>query len=264
VSTKRPSTSHIIHHLALLLAFLAPPLAAQPLDLNTPASSPLWWPLTDELTPSELRRQYRDHDGSLERLAEAVELGLEPPQSPETLSRLRFYLHFELHSELVPLWMAYRDFSSEIRFRGEPEQAIGRLVASGFSPPLAEAVVELSLDYETEVERGIEAIREDVADFYEIGNRLAREGREADFRQALKRRDHHFLMIHGRVDQARAKRILSAHKGDRYEATTARYLTLLREALPGASWERFKSFLRDENSPRGAFRDISYPLGGAR
>jgi hypothetical protein len=48
-------------------------LSAQTTDPKVPASSPLWWTLTDELSPQELRRIYADPADSRRRYLLAVE-----------------------------------------------------------------------------------------------------------------------------------------------------------------------------------------------
>lgn len=86
---------------------------AQPHKLDTPVESPLWWTLTDDLTPAELKRLYNDRSLSLERYDAAVEAGLAQPlpdQGPERRECLLFYFHPGLTPALEPMWLAFDTF----------------------------------------------------------------------------------------------------------------------------------------------------------
>lgn len=85
----------------------AAPASAQTMDLTTPASSPLWWTLTDEITPQELRRRLRDEKDHQARYLEAVERGLAPAVPAEQLSTLAWYENGELWPQLIPLYVAF-------------------------------------------------------------------------------------------------------------------------------------------------------------
>ncbi len=87
--------------------------AAQPHKLDTPVDSPLWWTLTDDLTPAELKRLHNDRSLALERYDAAVNAGLAQPlpeRGRESRGCLKFYYHPDLTPELEPMWLAFETF----------------------------------------------------------------------------------------------------------------------------------------------------------
>lgn len=87
------------------------PLSAQAHRITNPVDSYLWWTLSEEVTPRELKRLYSDRALSLARYQQAVEAGLEQPLTEDELQRLTFYINHQLTPELAPMWWAFDIFA---------------------------------------------------------------------------------------------------------------------------------------------------------
>jgi hypothetical protein len=96
--------------LSLTALLLPAALKAQPHEISTPVDSPLWWTLSDQVTPAELKASYSDPSLSLTRYNDAVAAGLATPLSREAEGCLEFYLNRQLTPELEPMWLAFRTF----------------------------------------------------------------------------------------------------------------------------------------------------------
>lgn len=96
-----------------LLVLTSTSVRAQVHRITNPVDSYLWWTLSEEITPSELKRQYSDLALSLVRYEQAVEASLESPFTEDQLRRLTFYINHELTPELAPMWWAFDIFSRQ-------------------------------------------------------------------------------------------------------------------------------------------------------
>ncbi|HSL83314.1 MAG TPA: hypothetical protein VLF66_11105, partial [Thermoanaerobaculia bacterium] len=100
---------------ALLLAVglaIPGPSSGQPMDLDTPPGSPLWWTLTDEISPMELRTALRDPEAHLARYLAAIEAGVADVLPEDQVQTLSFYYNRDLTPELTPMWVAFSAFAS--------------------------------------------------------------------------------------------------------------------------------------------------------
>lgn len=91
----------------LLLASGRAAWARAPYDLDLPADSPVWWTLTDSLSPAQLRATLRDRSAHLARYRNAYEAGLVQDLPDQGLRRLSFYVNSEQTPELTPMWRAF-------------------------------------------------------------------------------------------------------------------------------------------------------------
>lgn len=117
----------IATRLAAALLLFPATLGAQPHDLTAPVESPVWWTLSDDVTPAELKRHYSDRSLSLERYETAVELGLEEPLDTEQRKYLKVYVNRRLTPELEPMWSVFDVFArARISREGIPEEVVPR------------------------------------------------------------------------------------------------------------------------------------------
>ena len=129
--------------LLVLLFAVAGEIAAQPHRLSTPADSYLWWPLSDDITPAELKALWSDRALSLERYDEAVKAGLEGPLDPEKRPLLKYYINIKLTPELGPMWLAFDIFAREriSRTGVSPDVVPAELADYGISPGGVETIM---------------------------------------------------------------------------------------------------------------------------
>ncbi len=112
---RKGSTRLPWHAACVAMAMLLLPgvLDAQLHRPDRPVDSPLWWTLTDEVTPAELKRLFSDRSLSLERYDAAVAAGLADPLPERGAGGrecLDFYLNRDLTPELEPMWLAFDTF----------------------------------------------------------------------------------------------------------------------------------------------------------
>jgi len=119
------------------------PAAAQPFDLDTPADSPLWWTVTDALSPAELRAALRDPEAHLARYREALAAGVvSAPLTREQEETLSFYYNRRLTPELTPMWLAFQALAiGRLLPQGE-DQVRSSLVEFGLSEEAADVIIE--------------------------------------------------------------------------------------------------------------------------
>lgn len=137
---------------ALALAFVAPwaGAAAGATEEAPDGPSPLWWTLTDEITPRELRAALADPELSRERYADAVAAGYAAPVPEASLRSIRLFYTGALTPELVPMWQAFHGFAAPMRGESASRlQAKARfdLKSYGFEAAAVEAIVGAALGF---------------------------------------------------------------------------------------------------------------------
>lgn len=236
--------------LALAFALAAPSAAgAQPMELDTPADSPLWWTLTDEVSPVELRAAFRDTEAHMRRYEEALEAGVvSNPLSDKALSDLSFYCNLRLTPELTPMWLAFSAFGGgHIANRGIAH-AEDTLAEYGFGP----AAIETILLYASRQERETLAIVEEVGAksmrFTEIqrdaihtrgGDRRAK----ALVRRAAEQGDLDVFLPSTEVPLSELAELRAAWLRHPVTETAEHLLPELRQRLTDEDWQRFRHFL---------------------
>lgn len=147
----------------LILALILLPTVsrAQPHKLDTPTDSPLWWTLTDEITPQKLKALYADRTSSLARYDDAVEAGLEEPlpaRGKRSRACLTFYRNAELTPQLEPMWIAFRAFynahlDQELSGNEYVDAVPHRLQEFGISPSGVDVILAAAKSTKAEVKR---------------------------------------------------------------------------------------------------------------
>lgn len=234
--------------LLLALGLLPALLAAQPLDLTTPADSPLWWTLTDELSPQKLRQIYLDEVGHYQRYLEALEAGLTTPLPVELEGALSFYHNTQQTPELTSMWEAFsvfaeayvagpmgRDVSEELTLRGVSPEGIGHILAIA-RRNLAEEqlLIEQVRDHQLEFMKLKEQLLEDLGDSPESRRRI---------RSALERRSYALFVQHSGYSEQQIATLEAAWRTNPPAECAARSLAALREQLGDEDWQGLRRYL---------------------
>lgn len=245
------------------------PAGSQPLDLDTPADSPLWWTLTDEISPAELREIYLDESGHLKRYREAVIAGLEEPLPPSEAPFLAFYYHPKMTPELDPMWLAWSFFGHALIRQGDVEVREG-LSAYEISPSGIETILVMGHEQYREERALFDAVRKDAEEFHRIQREYVirgtvEESRVAnrELKDALERGDFTLLrQVSGKAPEELA-RMQEAFDTSPASETAAENLPELREQLSEHDWNVLRRYLLEEvMSQSGSFKDMNYLRGG--
>lgn len=235
--------------IVLLVAGVA--VAAQTTDPKVPASSPLWWTLTDEITPQELRRIYGDPKDSQRRDLLAVEKGLKRPVSPERLKELLFFQDGSQSPELLPMWEAFDIFASRFGYRWNwEERGPAALREHGISARGVETIVGVSHRHNRRVAALTEEIRDGTHDFLDLQRRAEPVVGEEGLNRALDERDVVTLSVAVGVSVPAVSRLMADWEIDPGAATAEELLPELKAELSAEDWERFRHFLLADVSPR--------------
>ena len=263
--------------LVLWLVICARMVEGQPLDLDTPGDSPLWWTLTDELTPQELRAIYRDEAGHLKRYLAAVEANIAPPISEVQAKALSFYYNRKQNPELTPMWLAFAVFGTAHLEEDGPAVTREGLVPYGISPGGVDAILSVGEEQVQEERRMIEELKEESGEymqFYKRLDALARTSPEQKaehpvpevrrltpegLREAVKRDDVSLLAAAGGESPMKVARLLWVAKSNPPAATAGENLVTLRARLTEEDWNAFRRFLLEEVVSRmGSSIDFDY------
>lgn len=258
--------------LAALLAavgLLAPGSSSgQPLDLDTPASSPLWWTLSDEISPAELRSALRSPEAHRERYLAAVDAGIAQPLAEDQVQALSFYYNRRLTPELTPMWFAFDVFgTAHLQGRGE-EHVTGALAEFGFAPSAIATILELG---RSQAERSQElsvALGKKSIQFVQI-QRRAIEARGGDRRsyalvkRAAERGELGLLLGSTDVSLETLSELRAAWLRHPITEIAEDLLPELRSRLSAEDWEGFRRFLLEHVVPAmgSESRDFDYAKG---
>ena len=253
--------------LALLLYFASPALAQfHPLD--RPADSPLWWTLTDSLSPEELRAAHRDPQANLERYLKHLDGGWAPSLTEEETALLSFYVNAQRTPELVPAWYAFHVFS-RFRVTREGDEAVSmQLGRHGVSQQGRQSILGTAARHRAALEEAISRIGPQQVHFVLLQRRAIEQlGSDAQARvtvnEATARRDSAFLARLGGESEERTRELLAAGTTDSIVDQAAETLPLLRKGLSGADWDAFRRYLLAEVASRmGARPGFAPSLAG--
>lgn len=257
--------------LLALVFVLGNPVAAgaQPMDLDTPAVSPLWWTLTDEISPAELRAAFRDPEAHMRRYEEALEAGaISHPLTEEELSLLSFYYNRRTTPELTPLWLAFEEFSGgHLGLRGV-RHAERTLSVFGFSQTAIDTILLFAARQRTESLALVEEVGAKSMRFVEIQRRAIR-ARGGDRRaNAIVRRAAEqgvdLLLPHAEVPRSELVELRAAWRRLPVSETAEKLLPGLRQQLEEADWQRFRILLLVHVLPGMGEQsiDLDYDKGG--
>lgn len=133
--------------LGLLLASAiapTPAVARAPYDLDLPADSPVWWTLTDSLSPAQLRATLRDRAAHLARYRNAYEAGLVDELPEQGLRRLSFYVNSEQTPELTPMWRAFDVWADSFTELYGREMLVGHLASFQVAPAAVDKLLVIA------------------------------------------------------------------------------------------------------------------------
>lgn len=222
---------------------------AQPMDLDTSVDSPLWWTLTDEISPAELRSAFRDPEAHLRRYQEALAAGVASQElNDEALSYLSFYYNRRLTPELTPLWLAFDAFAGgHLELLGAAH-ATDTLTAFGFG----RTAIDTILLYATRLLRETEGIVEEVGSrsmkFVKIQRRAIEDlggDRRANalVRRAAKQGDLDLLLPSADVSRSQLADLRAAWLRHPLTETAEKLLPELRQQLSEDNWQQLRRFL---------------------
>lgn len=238
------------------LGLLVGPLDAQTTDPKIPASSPVWWTLTDEITPQELRRIYGDPKDSQRRYLLAVEKGLVKPLSPERLEEMVFFQHGGQSPELLPMSEAFDGFALRLYRPSWPAAGAEELLAFGISPEGGKAIIEAAERFLLEVDAMIDELGEEQGAFLDIMRRAQERLGGQALNRALEARDVATLSIAAGTPVPETRRLMEAWEIDPAAEVSATTLPRLKDALTPEDWEAFRRYLLIEVAPVSSATDF--------
>lgn len=227
------------------------PAGAQLTRMPPPAESGYWWTLTDEVSPSELRRQLQDRDLIRARFRAASEQGqLHEAVTEQQIQEVSSFIDGALHPELVPMHLAFGAFSGRFEYRPDwSEQGPALLSQYGITPDAVQQLVNAASEYEAASDDIAAEITPSVMELMallrpwvdEIGNEtLVTMLVEEDF-SGLAR-------LTGR-DVASIARLKRAWERDPSVEAALPILAELRKELSTDDWNAFRHFLLVEVAP---------------
>ncbi|MGH9382033.1 MAG: hypothetical protein ACRD2Z_15675 [Thermoanaerobaculia bacterium] len=231
----------------------------QPHKLDTPADSPLWWTLTDEISPEQLKALYSDRSLSLARYDDAVEAGLAQPL-PDSGERSRacliFYRNAQLTPELEPMWNAFRAFYNahlDREFHGDEyvDAIPHRLQEFGISPQGANVIVAAAISTEAEVKRRLPEFIPKLSEatllideIYSNPTRAASAPPVDQFRDAMEARDYAMVAgVTGRPESEIRELVDSYANWNVPYELVAEALPALKKSLSEPDWQGFRRYL---------------------
>ncbi len=247
-------TSKISGSLAAVLfaviALASPrPSSAQPMDLDTPVGSPLWWTLTDEITPAQLRSTFRDPQAQIDRYRAAMNAGVAAQNlTEEQLGYIRFYYNTRINPELTPMWLAFDSFANgHLDFQGTGH-ATNALTEFGFGKTAINTILGFATRQTESARKIADEIRSKSKEFVEIQRRAIKDlGGDRPAIAAVEKAARGGSLEVLQSDTGKSQRELAELRAAwrRIPATEAAEALLpqLRQQLTEEDWQRFRRFL---------------------
>jgi hypothetical protein len=253
----------VLAGLGVLIGALAPaPATAQPFDLDTPADSPVWWPLSDDITAEELRAAYREPGSSQRRYRDAVAAGLAEPRSDASLENLKFYLNPRLTPELETLGSTYFIFAIGWLPWDGAEKTQVELARFGVSAEGREVILAAAEQFRVDFDRLSGELapshRELIRLQWEI---LEREGESAALKKAMREAAHRgdvaYFAERTERGEAEIRVLLEDWKVDPSRVLLETSLPALKADLSPGDWRGLRRYLLDQVVTRlGTFTDF--------
>lgn len=245
--------------IAALVAGGGPALEAQTTDPDTPASSPLWWTLTDDVSPQELRQSFRDRKGNLQHYLEALEKGLAAPHPPEQLEYLSYFHSGALHPELLPMWEAFDTFATGSRYHaGWDVKAAEGLRTYGISAAGIEIILPYAYEALARQDRLIQEIGDEQREFIALTRKAAEVLGDQAVRMAMKHRKAEVLAQAANRPLDQVRKLMSSWEIDPTASTMDALLPQLKEALDEKDWQNLRRYLLHEVAPETSAIDFDY------
>jgi hypothetical protein len=241
------------------LLLLPAVVGAQLHKLDRPVDSPLWWTLTDEVTPAELKQLHSDRSLSLERYDAAVEAGLQrplPERGAYGRECLVFYFNRDLTPELQPMWQAFEWFFA---FHTPGEHALEENVQAaprdlrrfGVSPSGVDAILNAASATQVEVEslmrdRGpkVQKMTILLRELYDDPLRAAAILPEGQFYDAVLGRDYGTVASVVGRPEGEIRALVDSHADwDESYALIAEALPRIKAELTEGDWQGLRRYL---------------------
>jgi hypothetical protein len=223
--------------------------------LGAPDDSPLWWALSDAVSPRALREAYRDPQANLERYLKDLESGQAQPLSTERADRPAFYLNARLTPELVPMWYAF-DIFAGFRLPREGAQRIAQqLGRNGVSEEGRTVIIEFANEHRAALEATIAHVGPLQVEFQRLQSKAV-EHLHADpeatrvVAEASKNGDVSLLAKLGGESEERTRALLEASRRNPLTEMGERSLPLLKPRLSPTDWDGLRRYLLVEVAPR--------------
>lgn len=257
IATTRSPSPGTLWRVAVLCGLLAGAAILDAQESNR-FDSPLWWALTEELSPAELRAAWEDPVVCRARLAEAVRAGVWALPDQETVE-VRCFGSGELTPELIPFWQAFHSFAMPLASDSGPRLragAVEALARHGLTGAAADRILEFARQLETEAEQRFLGYRDQRAAFVEIlrqaQTRLPREL----YRKVVRARDAEALARTVGRDPEEVARWMRAWERNPLAEQALLTLPRLKTELTTADWQRLRDFLLVEVAPRTTVVDF--------
>ena len=210
-------------------------------------SSPLWWTLTDEITPQELRAIHEDIELHKERYREAVKAGRQDPLSKEQMELLDFFIDGTTHPELFQMWLVYSGFAARLEFREDVLRT--SLAEFGFQSEVLGEIVQFSSEYRRERKLLQEKVREEFKAVEKLASLSKKSLGQESYRLALKAKDAAMLASATGYSVEEVERLLVIWGQTPAADFTAQSLAVLKTLLEPGEWDRFRLYLLRNQAP---------------
>lgn len=232
----------------VVTALMAVPALPQIVPLDTPASSPLWWPLADSISAAELRLAHVDRAANQQRYQAAVNARVVEVPPEEKLKTALVYWNNSLWPELTPISYPMSAFLQSHLQRKADHVLRLELRTAGVSTEGQQAILTAGRSFSEAV---LPLLEEKGRKHRELMPLLRAEAekRGGDERSrrlvtdAMKRRDHRILRDSGRSEAELQELFASLDDRPDLEGIAA-CLTELKNALSTADWDGFRSYLK--------------------
>lgn len=227
----------------------------------TTVESPLWWPLTDELSPQELKNRYEDPTQHIVRFHQAVELGYTAPKPEEQLVFLTSYFNGRATPELIPMWIAFDAFSSKFYFDRDLalQEVPFELYEYGLEPEPAHTIIRLAIEHLDASQALAKAITPAVLEFVNVMDEASSMLEKSAFDKAVDMRDSRALARATARDSQEVHRLMQTWSIEPSKFYAMKNLPKLEAELSSEDWERFRLFLLEEQATQMSTIDFEYP-----
>ena len=251
----RPATYRGLASMLLFASMLVVAISAfgQQERLDEPVSSPVWWTLTDSVTPEQLKERHTNL--AVQRGAYALATAM--PSYPVPMERrapagkVVHFLDPSAEPEMVPFWFAYWVLSSHLTF--SPEATVEKLEGTNLSGPGRVRVVDHLRRFEKYTAEQAASSRQDVADFLEILrarlHSAGASGERAVLYSQWQSGDLSALTADAErqgVDSDRLHSMFTAWKNPADIQAARLLLPQLKSSVSESDWAELRRFLLDE------------------
>lgn len=240
-----PANTVLRAAVAVLVTFgAALPAPAQITDPRVPASSPLWWTLTDEISPGQLKAIHADVKAHRDRFRDALAAGLTIEGYPGEAGDVRFFVNGNVSPELFPLWDAFDAYSGNASMIEDWDRVMAaELLRFGIDPEAAARINAIALAQFEDVDAALVIVKRDSEEFWKVLDLARDKLGEHGVREKLKVHDHVGIAMAAGTELAHTKKLMNSFTSSPRAAAASPRLEELRQALDDESWGRFRRYL---------------------